>query len=134
MTDTVCAVCPTCQAAITFEDVIAARGVAAIGMLIEPEPLTRLYFFNHAVPGCGTTFTLPIDRFETVLDEPVPGESRLGSETCEGRCVRVDDLGACSQPCENAPYRRFLMRLVAQSRPPRGNKKPAGRPALAASA
>lgn len=114
---TVCAICPTCSSEITFDDVLEGRGVAAIGMLIEPDERTRVYFFNHVVPGCGTTFTVPIEVFAPVLEEEIPSQSILGTESCEGRCVRLADLGECRQPCENAPYRRFLLRLVAQSRP-----------------
>lgn len=106
--------CPMCARPFTLGDVLSHPDVRPIGMAFLGGE--NLYYFNHVCPGCGSTFTLPIELFLPLVAEPVPKESLEATSACERHCRRVTDLARCAQPCRYAPFRRFLIeRLVPRA-------------------
>lgn len=108
----VCKVCPKCGTGLSLDDILTGRDVLPVGMLLERRSSPHsLFFFTHAPPDCGTTFTLPVDLFADLIEEPLPEDVLAGHIGCPGHCTRLDDLAACDQPCRNAPFRRFLLTI-----------------------
>lgn len=104
--------CPGCSALFTLEDLLRSPDIRPIGMLIETNDHSlNHYYFNHTCPSCGSTFVVPILDFLPLIREVVPERIMTGSDACEGRCTRIDDLAGCSAPCRYAPFRRFLLEL-----------------------
>jgi hypothetical protein len=109
--------CSGCGRTIPLDELVHSPEIEPIGMLIEPGFDLTLYFFNHTCPDCGTTFTRPIEDFHRFIEEPIPPELRAGQPGCGGACTRLGDLAVCHNECRNAPYRRFLLRMVAARKP-----------------
>lgn len=99
--------CPMCAHPFTLGDVMAHPEVKPIGMAFLGE--VNQYFFNHVCAGCGSTFTIPVEAFLALIQEPVPAQALVGTSRCEHHCRRVTDLQRCAQPCRYAPFRRFLL-------------------------
>lgn len=116
--DHVCAKeCPLCKAGLTLEQLCESPEVESLGLMLDEEdPKFSLFFFNHLPTRCQTTFTVPIETFASLIQEPVPGECKAFTEACEQHCVSLDDHEACKQECSNAPYRRLLAEVLLPRR------------------
>lgn len=107
-------VCPSCGQHLTLEDILTNPEVRPRGLVLERDnPETSMFYFDHAVEGCGTTFVIPVEQLEPFVDEPVPENLLVGSDCCETHCVRLEDWAECSQDCTNAPYRRLLLLMAS---------------------
>lgn len=105
--------CPTCNEPFSTQALLEDLMVDAVGMMLIDEDLTMsAYFFNHLCPGCGTTFSVAIDKFRELIKEEIPDTLLAGSPVCDGHCTRLRDLADCDNPCSNAPYRRFLINVL----------------------
>ncbi len=116
MTEEVVKQCACCRTIFTAMGLVNDPAVRPIGtaFLDEKGTHTHYYFFQHETPQCGTSFVVDVEHFRQFITEPIPEQVlRLGPK-CEGRCVRVDDLNECRQECHFAPFRRFLLRMIAQ--------------------
>jgi hypothetical protein len=83
-----------------------------IGMqFIDPELEVNMYYFNHICPGCGSTFVVSVADFLPYMTEPVLDTILTGTDNCERRCTRLDDLAVCHAPCRYAAFRRFLLQM-----------------------
>ena len=70
-----------------------------------------LFFFTHAVPGCGSTFTLHAKAFLDLYRGPrYPERKTLGPE-CPRLCAQKEQLGRCEAGCECAFVREVLQIL-----------------------
>lgn len=104
--------CPNCKVGFTLEDILTSPDVVPIGMLLNDDDAAwNSYYFNHVADGCGTTFTVGVETFASLLPEPAPDAIRAGSPDCEGHCTSLTDLAECRAECHWAPYRRFLQVL-----------------------
>ena len=109
--------CPKCGLDLSLADFASAPSLLPIGMLVDDEPARHLFFFVHVTESCGTTLTVPAERFAPLLTKPPPGDSLLGTDACSERCAHVDDLRLCIRACRWAPFRRLLVKL-RQARAP----------------
>lgn len=110
--------CPCCKASITLEDLLTSPDIVPIGMLLQDDQASwNSYYFNHTAEDCGSTFTINVETFASLLNEPIPASIRTGSCDCEGRCTSLKDLAHCGAECHWAPYRRFLQVLVSRKMP-----------------
>lgn len=107
--------CPNCKVGFTLEDILTSPDIVPIGMLLHDDDASwNDYYFNHVAADCGTTFTVNVESFASLLTEPVPASIRAGGCECEGRCTSLTDLEECRAECHWAPYRRFLRVLVSR--------------------
>ena len=104
--------CSTCFAWMTIEEIMYDRRIRPIGMTYDTFANKAYFFFQHDVPGCGTSFMLNVEYLKSYIEEEIPDKVIALSEHCELHCTRISDLGACSQECRNAPYRRLLNKMV----------------------
>ena len=117
--------CPTCGVEFALDQIANHPDVQPIGMQFEDTNHEfNFYYFNHACPGCGTTFLIPVLAFLPLIVEPVPDLVRTGLEDCGRHCLDVRDLANCGAPCRYAPFRRHLLEMRAQSDAAR-RRKPA---------
>jgi hypothetical protein len=108
------ATCPKCGEQFELATIAENPDVVPIGMQLEDsaDPY-HFFYFNHVARHCGTTFVVLAESFLPYLSEPVPELSLAGSATCEHRCLDLDDLQACHQPCRYAAFRRYLLAMRA---------------------
>ena len=104
--------CPCCEAWFSSQDILAGPDIEPLGMTFETgDTRFNLIYFNHRVPGCGSTFTIEARRLEPFLSEIPPPDVMAGQLGCDNHCTSMNDLAACDVPCCWAPYRRFLLQL-----------------------
>ena len=108
--------CPFCQVEFSVSDLVVNQDVEPIGMMLQPDSVDSMYFFNHTCAGCGTTFAVPIEVFAGMIDEPIPDQVLAWTPDCGGHCTRLKDLSECDNECANAPFRRFLVRVLVGAR------------------
>lgn len=116
MTDDIVKTCPFCRRELTARQIVDDPAIQPLGtaFLGESGDNAHYYLFRHEIPSCGTSFVVDVEHFRQFIDEPIPAQVlRLGPE-CEGRCVTIGDLNECGQNCQFAPFRRFLLRMIAQ--------------------
>ena len=105
--------CPTCGQIFSLDELLSDPSIIPIGMTsddeVDPE---NVYYFTHAVPECGTTFTVPATLFDSARDEPLPDELMLDGQSCSGLCTHIAELRSCQNNCKWAPYRRLLLDMV----------------------
>jgi len=109
--------CPGCQLWFTAREIIDGSFVEPIGMTLEEGNAEwNLFYFNHKVPDCGTTFVIRADSFDPFIEEPIPPRTMAFGPDCEGHCTSIEDRRLCQYECRWAPYRRFLIQLLAKPR------------------
>lgn len=107
--------CPCCGTWFSSQDILASPAVEPLGMMRDVEDRERnLLFFNHLVPGCGSTFTIDARRFTPFLPESPPTASLADGTECQHHCTSIHDLTECGANCRWAPYRRLLLELRHQ--------------------
>jgi hypothetical protein len=116
MTDQPVKQCPNCGEWFTLRDIVESPSIQPRGMALEGEMARyNLFYFDHCRENCRTTFTMRIEDFSELIDEPVPQKALAGSEDCTRQCMKIDDLSLCDQPCRYAPYRRFLLSTLSRT-------------------
>jgi hypothetical protein len=105
--------CPGCRQWLSLRDILTSRELRPLGLVLaESDYDIGLFYFQHEAPQCRSSFVIPADWFESIIDEPIPENVKTGTERCEGRCIRIDDWAACLNDCRHAPYRRLLIRML----------------------
>jgi hypothetical protein len=107
--------CPNCGQQFTIDDLLNNTDIRPKGLALESDDLSfNMFYFDHNVIGCGTTFVVPVETLAPYIEEPIPDELLAGTDTCERHCLKIEDWAECSQACSNAPYRRFLLSLASR--------------------
>lgn len=118
MSEQAAKICPGCGAAFTLEQLVESPDVEPVGIQFVDAKLKRnVYYFNHLVEHCGSTFVVAVELFTPFLQEKVPPESLAGTDLCENHCRNLGDQSECEQGCRYAPFRRFLQ-VMKQKRVP----------------
>jgi hypothetical protein len=105
--------CPSCGQIFSLDELLSDPSIIPVGMTSDEEvELESLYYFTHDVPECGTTFTVQVTLFESVIEEPIPVESMRHGHACMGLCTHIEELALCQNNCKWAPYRRLLLLMV----------------------
>ena len=83
-----------------------------IGMQIYPDngKFPCVYYFNHA--PCGTSLMLNIQKFSSLIKEPIPDLIMTGEKACPRHCMEVKNFLECENECHNAPFRRFAIKIL----------------------
>lgn len=106
--------CPKCKAWFSIDEIMYSLELEPVGMQIEDDcPEANLYYFNHRVDGCGTTFAVSVLWLSLFIGEPVPSAILAGSAVCEGHCGDLSDNTTCQQICSWAPFRKLLHAMQA---------------------
>jgi hypothetical protein len=115
MTDEIVKKCNCCQTCLTAKQLVDDLAVKPIGTaFLEDDGLgTHYYFFQHETPDCGTSFVVDVEHFKQFISEPIPEKVLRLGPGCEGHCVNIQDLSDCQQECHFAPFRRFLLKMLA---------------------
>lgn len=108
--------CNYCKRTFSPQQLAEDPEVRPIGMVYDDEIGKAYYMFQHESEDCGTSFTVNIRDFDPLLEEKIPELRMTLCEGCEEHCVNIKDLQECSQNCEFAPFRRFLLKMIAQKR------------------
>ncbi len=116
MTDEFVKKCNVCKAMLTPQQMVDDPDVRPIGTtFFEDGPDTKhYYFFQHETPGCGTSFVIDVECFLKFIKEPIPEKIMRAQPGCGGHCASIDDLSDCDRECHFAPFRRFLLEMVAK--------------------
>jgi len=105
--------CPGCGIWFSGPEIIADPYIKPVGMCFQPnEPQIAYFYFKHDLPECGASFIVPVAEFREYVHEEIPAEVKAGQGCCENHCTNIEDLALCGQDCFNAPFRKFLMRLL----------------------
>lgn len=92
------------------DDMLSDRSVSLVGYQVNFQVLELGYFlFDHE--DCGSTVSLPVERFLDLHAGPVYQERRTGEEDCPGYCLHRDELERCPARCECA-YIRDLLQII----------------------
>lgn len=106
--------CPYCKMSLTLEQLAQDPDINIIGMSFAEDSLEWVYyFFQHEVPNCGSSFLVRVDEFTSLIQEPIPTEKMTLRDCCEEHCVSVNDLSTCKAECYFAPFRRLLIKMIA---------------------
>ena len=108
--------CTLCQALMTAREIVDDPAIKPIGtaFLADETSDTHYYFFQHEIPGCGTSFVVDVEHFKQFITEPIPEKKMTLGPGCEGHCANINDLTECRQECHFAPFRRFLLKMIEQ--------------------
>lgn len=105
--------CPSCGVQFTLRDILESSDIEPIGLTYEKrERDANMFYFNHKVDGCGTTFLVPVDKLASQTTPPRFENILEGTSDCEEHCSNIDDWQACGQPCFYAPFRRLLISML----------------------
>lgn len=108
--------CPSCGEEFSIRDLISSREIMPLGMSSqENKPELNVFYFQHDVPQCGSTFIVPVEEFVELIEEPVPLNNFYRTHACENHCDSALALAHCDQRCVYAPYRRLLLSLLDAS-------------------
>jgi hypothetical protein len=101
---------------MTAKQIVDDPAVWPVGtaFLEDGGPGTRYYYFRHETMGCGTSFMVDVEHFKQFITEPIPDKVMRLELGCEGHCVNIHDLSDCQQECHFAPFRRFLLKMLAE--------------------
>jgi hypothetical protein len=118
MTDEIVKKCAYCQMSLTAKQLVNELSVRPIGTAFFPDEGAGIhyYFFQHETPDCGTSFVVNVEHFKQFITEPIPDKVLRLGPSCEGHCVNIHDLNDCGQECHFAPFRRFLLKMLAEKK------------------
>jgi hypothetical protein len=54
-----------------------------------------------------------VEHFRQFITESIPEAVLTLEPGCEGHCVNIQDLSDCRRECHFAPFRRFLLEMLA---------------------
>ncbi len=77
-----------------------------------------LFLFTHHELDCGTTFSVKVLLFMDLYHGPEYPTSKFGSDECEGRCLKLEDLNICFAQCRNARVRGALQEILKRMQSP----------------
>ena len=119
MADEIVKKCNCCQECLTARQLVDDPAIRPIGTAFYEDEGTGIhyYFFQHEIPDCGTSFVVDVEHFKQFIVEPIPEEVLRLGPGCEGHCVNINDLSNCGQECHFAPFRRFLLKMLAEKEP-----------------
>jgi hypothetical protein len=106
-------VCNMCGKKITADELVYSPELRPIGMAFDDTVQHAYYFFQHEVPGCHTSLLVAIEHLQDYISETIFPEKKTLTDCCEEHCVNVNDLSGCHQECYYAPFRRFLLEMIA---------------------
>lgn len=100
----------------TWESFVRDPALRLLGLqAVIANPDINLLVFEHR---CGSSISILSRRLRHLLPEPGPDEPSvrlLGTDQCNGHCLKLEDLEQCDAPCSNARDRR-LIQLVQRMR------------------
>jgi hypothetical protein len=100
-----------------WRDFVLDPRLRLLGLQAYPElPDANLIVFEHS---CGTSVSVLAKRLRPMFHEPDGGSTLpllFGTESCSGRCRRIEDLQECDRACVNARDRRLMLRLLEMRR------------------
>lgn len=105
-----------CSCNIQWEDSVAFLedpNIKFVGMQInlKSSKYKCFYYFDHTV--CGTTLGVKINKFESMIEKPVPKFIMTGEDECPRYCSELNNFLECTNDCHNAPYRRFAIKILS---------------------
>jgi hypothetical protein len=104
--------CPFCREAFSLTDFLDNERLLPRGMTYDEYSGVTVLYFDHDIPSCGTTFAVPTESFRQFISESIPQDDLYGTADCGEHCNKIEDIADCHRPCRNAPFRRFLRRLM----------------------
>lgn len=118
MTDEVVKKCNCCQMSMTAKQIVDDPAVWPVGtaFIEDSGQGTHYYYFQHETPDCGTSFMVDVECFRQFVTEPIPEKVLIQGPNCEGHCINAEDLSECRQECHFAPFRRFLLKMIAEKK------------------
>lgn len=106
--------CKGCGRHLSAYELINDPDIRPIGMSFLANNYARaFFFFQHEVSECGSSFLVDVELLDQYIYEYFPEESLILTKNCDGHCVNINDLNNCQNACHNAPYRRFLLKMIA---------------------
>jgi len=110
--------CTCCQTRWTAKQLVDDPAVWPVGttFLDDGGLGTHYYYFRHETTDCGTSFMVDVEHFKQFITEPIQEKVLRLGPGCEGRCVNIQDLTECQQECHFAPFRRFLLKMIAEKK------------------
>lgn len=107
--------CNCCK--VRWEDItgfLNDPNIKFIGMqlYLKTSDFRCLYHFDHT--KCGSTLGIKIERFEGMIDEPIPRIIMAGQDACPRHCTDVKDFMECTNECHNAPFRRYAINVLSK--------------------
>lgn len=114
--------CPRCGQWFSMRDLLQNPEIKPLGLTFESSDYeTNLFYFEHTVENCRTTFIVPSIKFIPAIDEPIPTQVKTLREGCEGWCVKLEEWLECQNDCFHAPFRRLLRRMARNRNIPVGD-------------
>ena len=105
--------CPGCHKWLSLQDMLSNPDIMPLGLVLADSDYdTGLFYFQHEVPECRSSFVIPAGWFVSILDEPIPEKVKIGTKHCEGQCLHIDEWAECHTDCHHAPFRRLLIRMM----------------------
>jgi hypothetical protein len=100
-----------------WRDFVLDPGLRLLGLQAYPDlPDANLIVFEHR---CGTSVSVLATRLRPMFLDPDEGSNLpllFGTESCNGRCRRIEDLRGCDRACVNARDRRLMLQLLEMKR------------------
>ena len=106
--------CKACDTWLSLDEIVNDPKIQPIGMAyLDNEEMEAFYFFYHDVEPCRSSFVIKVEEFQSYIDEEIPETTLLSNDLCDGYCVEIEELRDCEKICHYAPYRRFLLKMLA---------------------
>jgi hypothetical protein len=104
-------VCGSCRSSWpTWDGFVLDPAVRLVGLqVVAGHPNLNLLVFEHR---CGSSISILTPRVRHILPDDGDHEQRavlMGTESCRGHCVRLEDLERCDAPCANARDRELIL-------------------------
>ncbi len=105
--------CKGCDQWFSADEIINDPDIRPIGMSFLANNYSRaFFFFQHESPQCGSSFLVDVTLLDRYIYEYIPELNLILTDNCAGHCVNIEDLDSCQNACHNAPYRRFLLKMI----------------------
>jgi len=102
-----------CDQWLSADEIINDLDIRPIGMSFLANNFKRaFFFFQHETPECGSSFLVDVSLLEQYVYEHIPEQNLIMTDNCARYCVNIEDLDNCQNACHNAPYRRFLLKII----------------------
>ena len=111
-------ICPFChQAWPTLEEFLSDPELRLTGYQASFEDLLGgLFMFTHISEKCGTTLSIPVQKFVSLSDRPIVSKRTEQTECCPQICQHKNNLGPCPVECECTWVREVLQKIQEWSR------------------
>ncbi|MFH2035987.1 MAG: hypothetical protein ABIJ45_06255 [Candidatus Zixiibacteriota bacterium] len=105
--------CSGCLIKICDEDILNNSDFIPIGLTSVNNSGEDIYFyFVHNVKNCQTTFAIAKKDIEHLIEETITNDNLYLTEKCNNYCYDIKSLEVCNNDCVNAPFRRFLLKII----------------------